>query len=267
MKKILFLVSYCLIINACSNEHESQAKALYNTTMGIKQNQGCVKAMDIYKEIINKYPSSPYASSAITDLSLCENEIQKQKDAEKLKLFSGYQNIKFGMSKEQVKELFSGKLTQNREEYLTYIKDKAEITFWFFNNALYEVEVKPNAKKQRIGHGPATEDMQNTINALVLKYGEYEQIPNMVLVMGFFNQPLEYYKWSFKDKEIILSYWDLGGWFGNIRNNGSAEYETLTIKYRDLNIKQQKQQSDTFNDFQQTLQSAEQKQQELEGII
>ena len=265
MKKILFVALICLIVGACNNNQE--AKILYNTTIEIKQDQGCAKAIEGYKEIINKYPSSPYAATAVKELALCEKEIQKQKDDEKMKLFSGYQNIKFGMNKEQVKELFSGKLTQSREKYLEYVKDKAEITFWFFNNALYEVEVKPNAKKQRIGHGPATEDMQNTINALALKYGEYEQIPNMVSVMGFFEQPLEYYKWSFKDKEIILSYWDLGGWLGDIRNNGAAEWETLTIRYRDLGIKQQKQQEDALQQLQQLHQAAQQKQQELQDVI
>ena len=265
MKKILTLILCCFIASACNNEQE--AKELYNTTLEIKQNQGCEKAMETYKEILNKYPSSSYAISAVKELTSCQEELQKQKDDEKLKLFSGYQNIKFGMSKEQVKELFTGKLIQSKEKYLEYIKDKAEIVFWFFNNVLYEVEVKPNVKKQRIGHGPATEDMQNTINALVLKYGEYEQIPNMVLAMGFFEQPLEYYKWSFKDKEIVLSYWDLGGWFGDIRNNGSAEWETLTIRYTDLGIKEQKQQADSLGNLKQTIQAAEQKQKELNSII
>lgn len=265
MKKILFVVLACLIVGACNNNQE--AKTLYNTTIEIKQNQGCVKAIEGYKEIINKYPSSPYAATAVKELTLCEKEIQKQKDDEKLKLFSGYQNIKFGMSKQEVKQLFVGKLTQSREKYLEYVKDNAEITFWFFNNALYEVEVQPNARKQRIGHGPATEDMQNTINALALKYGEYEQIPNMVSIIGFVEQPLEYYKWTFKDKEIVLSYWDLGGWFGDVRNNGSAEWQTLTIHYRDLGIKQQKEQADALDELKQTIQSAEQKQQELEGIL
>lgn len=257
MKKILIILMGCFIFGACT--HEQEAQALYKEAVELKETQNYQKAIKKYKELTQKYPRSSVFTSAMNEMIFCEEEIEK--------LFSGYQNIKFGMSKEQVKELFAGKLIQSKEKYLEYIKDKAEIVFWFFNNALYEVEVKPNVKKQRIGHGPATEDMQNTINALVLKYGEYEQIPNMVLAMGFFEQPLEYYKWSFKDKEIVLSYWDLGGWFGDIRNNGSAEWETLTIRYTDLGIKQQKQQADSLGNLKQTIQAAEQKQQELDGII
>ena len=195
------------------------------------------------------------------------NQQAQQQEQEKLELFSGYQNIKFGMTKEQVKELFQGKLKQTKEKYLFYVKDNAEITFWFFQNALYQVDVAPNAKKKRIGHGPATEDMQNTINAMALKYGKYEKKPNMVENMGFYQQPLEYYKWSFKDKEIVLSYWDLGGWFGNIRNNGSAEYETLTISYRDLGLKRKKNLAEQQQQQKQLEESARQKQKSLSGII
>lgn len=190
-------------------------------------------------------------------------------DEERSKLFSGYQNIQFGMNKAQVKELFAEKLVRSREKYLEYTKDKAEITFWFFNDALYAVEVKPNAKKQRIGHGAATEDIKNTIGAMAAKYGPYQKIPNMVEVIeGSFQQPLEYYKWTFKDKEIILSYWDLGGWFNeNTRNFGSAEHETLTITYRDLGIKQRKEQEETKQVLQKQQQAIQKKQQELDGLI
>ena len=257
MKRMLFLTLSCIVMCGCT--HEKEANELYQKATTIVQNNLCTKAIPTYKEIIRRYPKSSKASVASNDITSCEQRMHE--------LFSGYQNIKFGMSKQEVKQLFTGKLTQSKEKYLEYVKDKAEITFWFFNNALYEVEVKPNAKKQRIGHGPATEDMQNTINALALKYGEYEQIPNMVSVMGFFEQPLEYYKWSFTDKEIILSYWDLGGWFGDIRNNGAAEWETLTIRYRDLGIKQQKQQDDALQQLQQLHQAAQQKQQELQDVI
>ena len=256
-RALLLALACCGLLCGCT--HEKEANALYQKATTMTQNNPCTKAIPTYTEIIRRYPKSSKASVAREDIATCEQHMQE--------LFGGYQNIKFGMSKEQVKNLFPGKLVQSREKYLAYIKDKAEITFWFFNNALYEVEVEPNAKKQRIGHGPATKDMQNTINALVLKYGEYEQIPNMVSVMGFFEQPLEYYKWSFKDKEIVLSYWDLGGWFGDVRNNGSAEWQTLTIRYRDLGIKQQKQQADALGELKQTIEAAEQKQQELEGII
>lgn len=257
MKKMLFILLGCFILASCTNEQEAQT--MYKEAVALKQNQNYSEAIKKYKEIKQKYPWSSVSASAMNDITFCEKEIEK--------MFSGYQNIKFGMTKEQVKELFSGKLSQSREKYLEYVKDKAEITFWFFNNTLYEVEVKPNARKQRMGHGPATEDMKNTINALTLKYGKYEKIPNMVSVIGFFEQPLEYYKWTFKDKEIILSYWDLGGWFGDIRNNGSAEWETLTIKYRDLGIKRQKQQKDSLDNLKQTTQAAERKGQELKGII
>lgn len=262
MKKVLFIIICCFLAIACN-----QGKELYTTTSEIMQSQGCEKAIDGYKEIIKKYPFSSYAHRATTDLKMCEDKIQKQKEEARLQLFSGYQNIKFGMSKEQVKQLFSGRLIENRKKYLEYIKDKAEITFWFFDNALYEIEVKPNARKQRIGHGPATRDMQNTINALALKYGNYEQIPNMVSVMGFVEQPLEYYKWSFKDKEIILTYWDLGGWFGDIRSYGSAEWQTLTIKYRDLGIKRKKQEAEAAQELQDQTQAAQQKMQELGELI
>ena len=85
--------------------------------------------------------------------------------------------------------------------------------------------------------------------------------------MGFYQQPLEYYKWSFKDKEIVLSYWDLGGWFGNIRNNGSAEYETLTISYRDLGLKRKKNLAEQQQQQKQLEESARQKQKSLSGII
>lgn len=194
---------------------------------------------------------------------------QSQQDNTKLKLLSGYQNIKFGMNKQQVNQLFDGKLVQSKEKYSKYIKDKAEIIFWFFNDALYEVEVRPNAKTQRMGHGAATEDMQNTIGAMVAKYGPYQKIPNMVEVIeGSFQQPLEYYKWTFNDKEIILSYWDMGGWFNEkTRNFGSAEHETLTIRYRDLSIKRQKEQEEAKQATQKKQRAIQQKQQELDSII
>lgn len=209
-----------------------------------------------------------YLDSQSGNNSVVSKVKQNQQINEELKALSGYQNIKFGMSKAQVKSLFDGKLTQSREKYLEYVKDKAEITFWFFNDTLYEVEVKPNAKKQRLGHGEATEDMQNTINAMVQKYGPYEKKPNMVAVVGAFEHPLEYYRWAFKDKEIILTYWDLGGWFdANTRNMGSAEYETLTIQYRDLGIKREKEQEEAEKELNKQQQAIQKKRQELEGII
>lgn len=198
------------------------------------------------------------------------NKIMKNTmtNEERSRLFSGYQNIKFGMSKAQVKSLFDGRLIQSREKYLEYVKDKAEITFWFFNDTLYEVEVRPNAKKQRPGHRAATEDMQNTINAMVQKYGPYEKKSNMVSVVGAFEHPLEYYRWGFKDKEVVLTYWDLGGWFdANTRNMGSAEYETLTIQYRDLGIKRKKEQETAEKELQKQQHAIQKKRQELEGII
>ena len=71
-----------------------------------------------------------------------------------------------------------------------------------------------------------------------------------------------------KDKEIILSYWDLGGWFNeNTRNFGSAEHETLTIKYRDLSIKRQKEQEEAKRVLQKQQQAIQKKQQELDGLI
>lgn len=258
MKKIIMLlILSCFVLSGCT--YEKEANALYQKASNIAKNDLCTKAIPTYKEIIRRYPKTSKASIAMDDITACEQHMQE--------LFSGYQNIKFGMDKQQVKELFAGKLIQNQREYLKYVKNKAEIIFWFFDNALYEVEVRPNARKRRIGHGPATEDMQNTINALALKYGQYEQVPNMVSVMGFFEQPLEYYRWSFNDKEIILSYWNLGGWFGDIRNNGAAEWETLKIRYRDLGIKQQKEEADSLSELEKNVQAAQQKQQELKGII
>lgn len=260
MKKLLFITICCLLSIACN-----QGKELYTTTSEIMQSQGCEKAIDGYKEIIKRYPLSYYAERATADLKTCEDKIQKQKDEARLQLFSGYQNIKFGMDKAQVKKLFDGKLIQNREKYLVYVKDRAEITFWFFHNALEQIDVEPNARKPQRGPRSALEDIQNTLAALILKYGEYEEKPNMVSVIGgYIEVPIKYYRWGFKDREVVFTYWDYATGLSFINIEG---YQSVKIKYRDLGLKRQKEQEEAEQKMQKQLQAIQKKQQELNNIL
>lgn len=254
MKKILVILMGCFIFGACT--HEQEAQALYKEAVELKETQNYQKAIKKYKELTQKYPRSSVFTSAMNEMIFCEEEIEK--------LFSGYQNIEFGMSKEEVKKLFAGKLIRNKRDYLEYVKDKAEITFWFFNNALYQVVVEPNARKaERIG-SKALEDIQNTITALALKYGNYQEKPNMVSSDGFIEIPIKYYRWSFKNREVILTHWDYSSGYSFIEIEG---YQSLKIKYQDLSIKRQKEKADSEKKLQTQLQNIQQKQQELNGII
>lgn len=260
MKKVLFIIICCFLAIACN-----QGKELYTTTSEIMQSQGCEKAIDGYKEIIKKYPFSSYAHRATTDLKMCEDKIQRQKEEARLQLFSGYQNIKFGMDKAQVKKLFDGKLIQNREKYLVYVKDRAEITFWFFHNALEQIDVEPNARKPQRGPRSALEDIQNTLAVLILKYGEYEEKPNMVSVIGgYIEVPIKYYRWGFKDKEVVFTYWDYATKLSFINIEG---YQSVKIKYRDLGLKRQKQEEEAAQELQAQTQAVQQKMQELGELI
>lgn len=260
MKKVLFIIICCFLAIACN-----QGKELYTTTSEIMQSQGCEKAIDGYKEIIKKYPFSSYAHRATTDLKMCEDKIQRQKEEARLQLFSGYQNIKFGMDKAQVKKLFDGKLIQNREKYLVYVKDRAEITFWFFHNALEQIDVEPNARKPQRGPRSALEDIQNTLAVLILKYGEYEEKPNMVSVIGgYIEVPIKYYRWGFKDKEVVFTYWDYATKLSFINIEG---YQSVKIQYRDLGLKRQKQEAEAAQELQAQTQAVQQKMQELGELI
>lgn len=260
MKKVLFIIICCFLSIACN-----QGKELYTTTSEIMQNQGCEKAIDGYKEIIKKYPFSSYAHRATTDLKMCEDKIQRQKEEARLQLFSGYQNIKFGMDKAQVKKLFDGKLIQNREKYLVYVKDRAEITFWFFHNALEQIDVELNARKPQRGPRSALEDIQNTLAVLILKYGEYEEKPNMVSVIGgYIEVPIKYYRWGFKDKEVVFTYWDYATKLSFINIEG---YQSVKIQYRDLGLKRQKQEAEAAQELQAQTQAVQQKMQELGELI
>lgn len=260
MKKVLFIIICCFLAIACN-----QGKELYTTTSEIMQSQGCEKAIDGYKEIIKKYPFSSYAHRATTDLKMCEDKIQRQKEEAHLQLFSGYQNIKFGMDKAQVKKLFDGKLIQNREKYLVYVKDRAEITFWFFHNALEQIDVEPNARKPQRGPRSALEDIQNTLAVLILKYGEYEEKPNMVSVIGgYIEVPIKYYRWGFKDKEVVFTYWDYATKLSFINIEG---YQSVKIQYRDLGLKRQKQEAEAAQELQAQTQAVQQKMQELGELI
>lgn len=190
-----------------------------------------------------------------------KNQISKQ--SENLKVFPGYQNINFGMNKEQVKQLFDGRLIKSKEKYLEYIKDKSEITFWFFNNALYQIDVNPNTKgKNR--NVSAQDDIANLINAMSMKYGDYKKIPNMLRGYDLIKQSVEYYMWTFKDnKEIVLSYLDL------IKNDIPMElvWESLEISYRDLDLIRKKDLYELQEKQNELQKSAKQKQNELEGVI
>lgn len=260
MKKVLFIIICCFLSIACN-----QGKELYTTTSEIMQSQGCEKAIDGYKEIIKKYPFSSYAHRATTDLKMCEDKIQRQKEEARLQLFSGYQNIKFGMDKAQVKKLFDGKLIQNREKYLVYVKDRAEITFWFFHNALEQIDVEPNARKPQRGPRSALEDIQNTLAVLILKYGEYEEKPNMVSVIGgYIEVPIKYYRWGFKDKEVVFTYWDYATKLSFINIEG---YQSVKIQYRDLGLKRQKQEAEAAQELQAQTHAVQQKMQELGELI
>ena len=260
MKKVLFIIICCFLAIACN-----QGKELYTTTSEIMQSQGCEKAIDGYKEIIKKYPFSSYAHRATTDLKMCEDKIQRQKEEARLQLCSGYQNIKFGMDKAQVKKLFDGKLIQNREKYLVYVKDRAEITFWFFHNALEQIDVEPNARKPQRGPRSALEDIQNTLAVLILKYGEYEEKPNMVSVIGgYIEVPIKYYRWGFKDKEVVFTYWDYATKLSFINIEG---YQSVKIQYRDLGLKRQKQEAEAAQELQAQTQAVQQKMQELGELI
>lgn len=263
MKRLIILSICCLLFGACINEEEAQA--LYQEAVALKQNQRYSEAVEKYKELTQKYQGSSVYAAAIKEKTFCEEEIQKQKDNERLKLFSGYKNIKFGMNKAQVKKLFDGKLIQNREKYLVYLKDKAEITFWFFHNALEEIVVEPNARKAQLGRRSALEDIQNTLVALVLKYGEYEEKPNMVSVSGgYFEVPIKYYRWGFKDREVVFTHWNYATGYSFIDIEG---YQSVKIKYRDLGLKQQKEREEAEQQTQKQLQAIQRKQQELNSIL
>ena len=263
MKKILMLLICCLCFWGCVNEQEAQA--LYQEAVALKQTQKYPEAIEKYKEITQKYPRSSVSSAAIKEKTFCEEEIQKQKDNERLKLFSGYKNIQFGMDKAQVKKMFDGKLIQNRENYLVYVKDKAEITFWFFHNALEQIDVEPNARKPQRGSRSALEDIQNTLSALVLKYGEYEEKPNMVSVVGgYVEVPIKYYRWRFKDREVTFTHWDYAQGYSFVEIEG---YQSVKIKYKDLGLKRQKEREETEQKLAEQQQAIQKKQQELEGLI
>ncbi|MBQ4493665.1 MAG: hypothetical protein II972_03585 [Elusimicrobiaceae bacterium] len=263
MKKMLFILLGCFILASCTNEQEAQT--MYKEAVALKQKQNYSEAIEKYKELIQKYPWSSISSAATKEKTFCEEEIKKQKDKERLKLFSGYKNIQFGMDKSQVKKLFDGKLIQSREKYLVYVKDKAEITFWFFHNALEQIVVEPNARKEQRGRRSALEDIQNTLAALVLKYGEFEEIPNMVSVIGgYVEVPIKYYRWGFKDREVVFTHWDYATGYSFVDIEG---YQSVKIKYRDLGLKQQKEQEEAKQQMQKQLQAIHQKQQELNNIL
>lgn len=252
----IFVVICCVVAIIYNSEHKAQK--LYDTAVGIKTEQGCAKAIDVYKQVMDKYPHSSSASLARKELASCDKKMQE--------LFSGYQNIRFGSKTEKVKELFAGKLTSSgdisgNETYLQYSKDKAKILFLFFNDSLYRVKVNPNDTKKRIAHGLAKQDLLNTINALTLKYGKYNKIPNMAMGFGgLFAQKVECYRWSYNSKEITLTYWDMG-------DDWATAWQTLDIEYKDLILASQKDGNDSMQEQKRLKESAQSKKQELEGVI
>lgn len=244
----------------CGKEFSDTSNVCPNCGYTRKKQVGCLPIFFITLGLILLFGFL----TRIKDTNNTPNNIEKNKlQSENLKVFPGYQNINFGMNKEQVKQLFDGRLIKSKEKYLEYIKDKSEITFWFFNNALYQIDVNPNTKgKNR--NVSAQDDIANLINAMSMKYGDYKKIPNMLRGYDLIKQPVEYYKWTFKDnKEIVLSYLDL------IKNNIPMElvWESLEISYRDLDLIRKKDLYELQEKQNELQKSAKQKQNELEGVI
>lgn len=300
MKKI-FISCICLLINACSLSNMQPQPTSCEQLLKIdwekyQENEDIIKMqkyvipckeIEIKIQEINTGITQKENSSDLeikyqelkNMISMIHSSLQQgtshrmkkfQKNIEILKkqqLFDGYQNTRFGMSKEMVKSHFKGRLIQKEKNYLKYRVNGAEIIFWFFNDELNQVEVSPNVHKKKLPQGQAWEDMKNTLNAMILKYGTPEIVPGMVKKIGFFTFPLVYYKWQYKDKEITMSHHDLGWFAEGIRDDASSEHQTIKIIYKDLKRLKEKKEFEERKEAQLNYNKASQKAQELRNVI
>lgn len=72
MKKILILAIGCLALGACT--HEKKAQALYEKATRMQSNKQYAEAVEIYRDIIKKYPRSSVTKLARVDMDLCKKE-------------------------------------------------------------------------------------------------------------------------------------------------------------------------------------------------
>lgn len=297
MKNILMVVSLCIMISACkiSTPHscEELIKFDLSKTSDITNIENLKQSLPICEQIEQEYANltegikkeKPFEDLEVgfntilekihnIDSSLQQKTLHKVNSViprlEKLKKvqgFNGYQNTRFGMSQENVKSHFEGELIGEDPQYLVYHKNGAKIVFWFFNNKLNMVEVSPNERRERLSHSDAWKDLQNTINAMTLKYGAAQQVPDMVRTMGFITFPIVYYKWTYNNKEITLSFLDNGWLTQDIRNNAAADWESLKIKYKDLALLAEEEKYKDQKTQEKALLDAKNKTEDLEGVL
>jgi len=288
MKKIIMVLIGCLLLGACTNEQDSQvlkqneqkAQELYEKAVALKDAQDYSGAILKYEKLLRNYSRSSLSSKAKAEKKFCQRAMRRKKEEKRLALFSGYQNIKFGMSEEQVKELFDGKLRYSDEDYwsgalknkhiranfeehhmdfpgdltrvgkdnLIYYKNHTEISFWFSNNELYEIDVKPSIERDYCSNY-----IQIAIDTLVKKYGKYtisranknyNEVPNV---------PIKYYRWSYGDKEVMLVY--------------VASLCISEIRYIDRGLIRKAEEQRNVEKLKKLREYSQQKQQELEWLI
>ena len=299
MKNMLIIVGLCILISACNLKTseplscEELIKFDLAEASDITNLESLKESLPVCEEIEREYAKltegirKEYAFEDLelrykailekihnVDSSLQQKTLHKVNSViprlEKLKKaqgFNGYQNTRFGMSQENIKSHFEGELIGEDPEYLVYHRNGAKIVFWFFNNKLNMVEVSPNERRERLSHSDAWKDLQNTINAMTLKYGAAQQVPDMVRTMGFFTFPIVYYKWAYNNKEITLSFLDNGWLTQDIRNNAAADWESLKIKYKDLALLAEEEKYKDQKTQEKALLDAKNKTEDLEGVL
>ena len=192
-------------LQECFGEHGQ-----YNISQGYERDTGTWRIVDTRALEISMHGSQRWDVAEIDDRTLVLTrglqEIRYNRAADestsRVDLGGGYQDAKWGMSSDQVRDLLPGLANRQSSEFLIMSQeDGAEIKCWFDDQGLSRVEVHPSASTVR-----DTEGIVAMLRAMESRFGEGMEVPNRVdATLGI---PLRVFQWSDAETTITFQMWD-----------------------------------------------------------